>query len=230
MSKRRGNAIRDKMTEILTYHNFSNNGSDQWTITPSLFESDMKWLVEQGYKGVSLKDFYEDIEQEKVFVLTFDDGYRDFFDVAMPILDKLNFKATIFIVSGLIGFISCWRTADLQPPLLNWDEIRNIANAGYEIGSHGVYHSDLFRLSREKLDQEIIESRKLIEGKLGVPVVSFSYSWNRCNDEIVSIVREARYKYAVIHGRKSRTDFKGDRFRLRRRGMNNKNSVKEFIT
>ena len=173
------------MTEILTYHNISNDSLDSCAVTPSLFESDMKWLAEQGYKGISLKDFYENIEQEKVFVLTFDDGYRDFFDVAMPILDKLDFKATIFIVSGLIGFISCWRTKDLQPPLLNWDEIQSIVNAGYEIGSHGVYHSDFFRLSKEKLEQEIIESRKLIEGKLGIPIISFSYPWNRYNDQIL---------------------------------------------
>ena len=217
------------MTEIITYHNISNNDSDRWATAPSFFESEMKWLAGQGYKGVSLKDFYKDIEQKKVFVLTFDDGYRDFFDVAMPILDKLDFKATIFIVSGLIGFISCWRTANLQPPLLKWDEIQEIANAGYEIGSHGVYHSDFFRLSKEKLEQEIAESKKLIEGKTGIPVVSFSYPWNRCNEQILDIVKKAGYKYAAIHGRKYRTSFKDDCFRLCQRGMSNRNSVKDFI-
>ena len=217
------------MTEILTYHNISDSGIDRWAISPLLFESEMNWLAEQEYRGVSLKEFYKDIEREKVFILTFDDGYKDFYDIAMPILDKLKFKATIFIVSGLAGSFARWRPVVLQPPLLTWQEVEIIIKAGYEIGSHGLYHRDFFRLAEEELEQEIAGSKKLIEEKLGIPIVSFSYPWNRCNEQIVNIVREAGYKYAVIHGRKSRADFKGDCFRLRRKEMSNRNSVKEFI-
>ena len=74
MLRRRGNVIRDnEMTEILTYHNIANSMIDPWETSPSFFESEMEWLANQGYRGVSLKDFYKDIEQEKVVVLTFDD-------------------------------------------------------------------------------------------------------------------------------------------------------------
>jgi len=217
------------MTEILTYHNISNDSLDSCAITPSLFESDMKWLAEQGYRGVSLRDYYKDIEQEKAVVLTFDDGYKDFFDIAMPILDKLNFKATIFIVSRLIGSFAMWRTKRMQPPLLSWNEVRIIMNAGHEIGSHGLYHRDFLRLPKEELIQEIMDSRKLIEKNIKTPVVSFSYPWNRCNKQILEIVKKSGYKYAIITGEKCRNNFKTDCFQLCRRPMTNGNSVREFL-
>lgn len=229
MLKRPGNATKDNdMTEILTYHNISNIKIDPWATSPAFFESEMEWLAEQGYRGISLKEFYKDIEQEKVFVLTFDDGYKDFFDAAMPILDKLNFKATIFIVSKLIGDIAQWRTVILQPPLLSWHEIDIIINAGYEIGSHGLYHRDFFRLSEEELEQEIAGSKRLIEEKLGIPIVSFSYPWNRCNEQILDIVKKVGYKYATIHNRKCRTDFKLNPFLLHRREMDKGVSIKRY--
>ena len=217
------------MTEILTYHNISNDSLDPCAVTPLLFESDMEWLAEQGYRGISLKEFYKDIEQEKVFILTFDDGYKDFFDVAMPILDKFNFKATIFIVSKLIGDISHWRTKRMQPSLLDWDEIHTIINMGHEIGSHGLYHRDFLRLSKEGLRQEIIGSKGLIEEKIKIPVVSFSYPWNRYNDRILETVKKANYEYACINSRKCKNDFKVNRFHLCRRPMGNGNSIKEFL-
>jgi len=217
------------MTEILTYHNISNDNLDICATTPSLFQSEMEWLAEQGYRGVSLAEFYKDIKQRKVFVLTFDDGYKDFFDIAMPILDKLNFKATIFIVSKLIGDISRWRTKRMQPDLLDWDEIHNIINAKHEIGSHGLYHRDFLRLSKEELEREIAGSKKLIEKNIKIPVVSFSYPWNRCNDQILGIVKKSGYKYAIITGKECKNNFKTDCFQLCRRPMINKNSVKDFI-
>ena len=215
--------------EILTYHNISNNNRDPWATDPLFFESEMQWVAEQGYKGISLKKFYEDTEQEKVFVLTFDDGYKDFFDIAMPILNKLGFSATIFIVSKLIGNISLWRRKELQSALLNWGEVNEMIKIGYEIGSHGLYHSNFSHLSTVELRQEIGGSKKLIEEKLGIPIVSFSYPWNKYNKQILNIVKKAGYRWAAINSEECRNNFRADRFRLCRRSMKNRNSVKEFI-
>lgn len=217
------------MTEILTYHNISDNNQDKFATTPLFFESEMRWLAKQGYKGISLKEFYKDIKQEKVFVLTFDDGYKDFFDVAVPILNELNFSATIFIVSKLIGNISLWRKEELRSALLDWDEVHEIVKIGHEIGSHGLYHRDLLCLSKKESIQEIAGSKKLIEGNIKVLVVSFSYPWNRCNEQILRIVEESSYKYAIITGKKCRNNFETDRFQLYRQPITNSNSVKDFI-
>lgn len=217
------------MTEIFTYHNISKNYEDEWATTPLIFKRDMEWLAKRGYKGISLREFFEDIKQEKVFVLTFDDGYKDFFDVAMPILTELEFSATVFIVSGMMGKVNYWQKKELQSELLNWVEVCLIADMGHEIGSHGLYHRDFFKLSDEELEKEIVGSRKIIEEITGVPVVSFSYPWNRCNEKISNIVEGAGYKYAAIHKRICKNNFETNRFQLRRRSMSNRKTAKSFV-
>lgn len=218
------------MTEILAYHSISNNSQDFWAVSPSTFESEMQWLAERGYTGISLKEFYKNIKREKVFVLTFDDGYKDFFDTAMPILDKLNFSATIFIVPKLIGGVARWRKGELQSvALLNWDEVHSALNVGHEIGSHGLSHLNLSGLSRGILEEEIVGSKDLIEENIKSPVVSFAYPFNIYTEQVIDIVKEADYKCAVRCGENCNNDFKVDYFLLCRRSINSKNSVKDFI-
>lgn len=217
------------MTEILTYHNISNNRQDPFSTSFPFFKSEMQWLFGKGYRGISLREFYINIKQKNVFILTFDDGYKDFFDCVMPFLNSLNFSATIFIVSELIGDISLWRRKDLRSELLDWDEIDEMVKAGYEIGSHGLYHSNLFNFVKRALKREIISSKKLIEEKIGIPVVSFSYPWNRCNKQILNIVKKAGYKYAAINSKNCKNNFKTDCFQLCRHSMYKRKSVKKFI-
>lgn len=218
------------MTEILTFHSIIDNSQDLWAVSPTVFESEMQWLVDRGYKGISLREFYENAGQGKVVVLTFDDGYKDFFGTAVPILNRLNFSATVFILAGLIGETGRWRRKELQSSvLLDWDEIRGAIDAGHEIGSHGLYHPKYSRLSKEELKQEIAGSKKIIEENIKTPVVSFSYPYNIYNKQIVGIVKEAGYKYAARNGKHCKNDFKIDRFQLCRRSINSTNSIKEFI-
>lgn len=217
------------MTEIFTFHSIVDNGHDFWAVSPIVFETEMQWLVEQGYKGISLREFYQNIDQDKVVVLTFDDGYKDFFSAVMPILNALNFSATVFILAGLIGSFGRWREKELQSSvLLDWDEIYGAIDAGHEIGSHGLCHPEYLRLSKEELKQEIAGSKKIIEENIKTPVVSFSYPYNIYNKQIVCIVKEAGYKYAV-NGKHCEDDFKIGRFQLCRNSINSKSSVQEFI-
>jgi len=222
--------IGKQMTEILTFHSISDNNQDPWAVSPSTFELEMRWLNSRGYKGISLSQFYENAGQEKVVVLTFDDGYKDFFDTVVPILNTFNFSATVFILAGLIGSLACWRKKELQSSvLLNWNEIHGVIDAGHEIGSHGLSHPNYFHLSTEGLKQEIAGSKKIIEGNIKTPVASFAYPYNIYNEQIVDIVKEAGYKHAVRNGKNCKNDFKVDCFQLCRSSINSKNSVKEFI-
>ena len=218
------------MTEILTFHSIADNEQDFFAVSPSIFKSEMQQLADQGCKGVSLREFYKNSKQDGVVVLTFDDGYKDFFDTVMPILNTLNFSATVFILSGLIGDTGRWRRKELQSSvLLDWNEIHSVIDAGYEIGSHGLYHPNYLHLSREGLKQEIAGSKEIIEENIKAPVASFAYPYNICNEQISGIVREAGYKYAVRNGANCRNDFETDCFQLCRRSINSKNSVKKLI-
>lgn len=218
------------MTEILTFHGIADNDQDFYAVSPSVFEAEMQWLAEQGYKGISLREFYENARQDKVVVLTFDDGYKDFLGTAVPILNALNFSATVFILAKLIGDVGRWRKKELQSSaLLDWDEIHGAIDAGYEIGSHGLSHPNYFHLSIEELKQEIVGSKEIIEENIKAPIASFAYPYNICNEQISGIVKEAGYKHAVRNGKNCKNNFKADCFRLCRRSINSKNSVKEFI-
>jgi len=218
------------MTEILTYHSISDNSQDAWATSPSIFESEMRWLAEQGYKGISLRQFYENAGQGKVVVLTFDDGYKDFFDTVVPILNALNFSATVFILAGLIGSLACWRKKELQSSvLLNWNDIHGAIDAGYEIGSHGLYHPNYFHLSPGGLKQEIAGSKRIIEENIKAPITSFAYPYNLHNEQIVRIVKEAGYKYAVRNSKDCKNDFKANYFQLCRRSITSKDSIKRFV-
>lgn len=218
------------MTEILTFHSISDNNQDFFAVSPSIFEAEMQRLTEKGYKGISLRQFYENAGQGKIVILTFDDGYKDFSDTVVPILNALDFSATVFILAGLIGSLACWRKKELQSSvLLDWNDIHNAIDAGYEIGSHGLYHPNYFHLSTEGLKQEIAGSKRIIEENIKIPVVSFAYPYNIYNGQISGIVKEADYKYAARNGTNCKNDFKTDCFQLCRRSINSKNSVKEFI-
>lgn len=218
------------MTEILTFHSISVNDQDFYAVSPSIFELEMQWLAKQGYKGISLREFYENARQDKVVILTFDDGYKDFFRTAVPILNTLNFSATVFIVTNLVGDVARWRKKGLRTSaLLDWDEIHSTIAAGYEVGSHGLSHPKYSRLSKEELEQEIAGSKRIIEENIKIPVVSFSYPYNIHNEQALNIVKEAGYKYAVRNSKNCKNDFKADCFLLCRRSINSSNSVKEFI-
>ena len=218
------------MTEILTFHSISDNGHDFFAVSPSTFESEMRWLTERGYKGISLRGFYENSGQGNVVVLTFDDGYKDFFRTAVPILNGLNFSATVFILAELVGDIGRWRRKELQASaMLDWDEIHGAIDAGYEIGSHGLYHPNYLHLSIEGLKQEIAGSKEIIEENIKIPVVSFAYPYNVYNEQISGIVKEAGYKYAVRNDKDCKNDFKANCFQLCRNSINSRNSVKGFV-
>lgn len=218
------------MTEILTFHSISDNKQDFFAVSTSVFETEMQWLAERGYKGISLRQFHENAGQGKVVVLTFDDGYKDFFGTVVPILNKLDFSATVFILAKLIGGIGQWRKKELQASvLLDWDEIRGAIDAGHEIGSHGLYHPNYLHLSTEGLKREIVGSKEIIEENIKVPIASFAYPYNIYNKQISDIVKEAGYKYAVRNGKNCKNNFKADCFQLCRRSINSKNSIKEFI-
>lgn len=217
------------MIEILLYHSISDNERDIYATPPSAFEADMRWLSEQGHKGVSLGQFYEKPEQERAVILTFDDGFQDFYENALPILNRCDFSATVFIVAKLIADVSHWRKAELQTALLNLEEIRIIVDAGHEVGSHGLYHRDLTQLSKEELREEVFDSKRIIEENTNIVVESFSYPFCKNNRMVRNAVREAGYKQAVGCGREYAYDFEADRFRLWRRSMKRGKAVVDYI-
>jgi peptidoglycan/xylan/chitin deacetylase (PgdA/CDA1 family) len=124
----------------------------------------------------------------KPVVLTFDDGYRDFYTDVFPVLKKYNAKATVYMIAGFVGYKNNLTDAQLK----------ELAVSGLvDIGAHTVHHVGLTHGSSPMIEQEVTEGKKILEIMTGQPVVSFAYPNGEYDDVVATVVRQAGYTTAV---------------------------------
>ena len=181
-------------------------------------------------KGYSFKTFKDSIEtgDRWTMCLAFDDGYVDSYNVLFPILKALQIPATIFVTNrGDTRFSKKhWSTEDPIPEgaeFLSAEMLREMDASGLvEIGGHTAGHTTLTKVGLDEAKREIEENKHWVEGVIGHPIVSFCYPRGGENDEIVSLVKGAGYKYAAVMKKKMRP-VETDLFRIHRqiipRGM-----------
>lgn len=183
---------------ILMYHSVhpQAQAKNRTEILVSSFERQMRFLKEHKYNLLSLDEAANLIKNKKrvprrTVILTFDDGYRNFYTDAFPILKKYNLKATMFIIVNEVS--------RPQDDRLSWEEIKTLKASGIvDFGSHGLGPEPLINIkSDEVIKREIFDSKKILESRLGSPVNAFSYPEGRFTDRIRELVREAGYEVAV---------------------------------
>ncbi len=172
------------------------------TVHPRRFANQMLLLKRLGYRGVSLKEgmpYIRGEKQGKVVVITFDDGYENVFLNARPILNRLGFTATNFIVTDLVGKVNEWMLAKSKLPaqLMNKEQILQWHQEGLEIGSHTCQHVYLSQLPVSEQRQELLRSKEYLEDLLGVAVESFCYPFGDLDRQAIESVQEAGYSWAV---------------------------------
>jgi peptidoglycan/xylan/chitin deacetylase (PgdA/CDA1 family) len=146
---------------------------------PSVFRRQMRDLASQGYKTVDLSQAVEWLKGgrppgSKTFVITFDDGFRDFLTHGFPALQAHGFTAAMFLPAAFVGD----QTSSFKgKETLTWQEAREMRRAGITFGSHTVNHPELVRLSPPDIDRELRDSRARIEQQLGEPVTTFAYPY-----------------------------------------------------
>ena len=131
--------------------------------------------------------------------LTFDDGYEDFLHTALPILERLSFSATVFVVAGMLGEENSWQQHSEPRPrlrLLGAKGVRKVSERGMEIGSHTLTHPRLSGLDWTKLVREVSESRQILSEIVDMPVDGFCYPYGDLDKAAVQVVRETGYAYA----------------------------------
>jgi peptidoglycan/xylan/chitin deacetylase (PgdA/CDA1 family) len=170
---------------------------------PQDLERVLRYLVAQGYRFVSLDTAMEALSddarrQEKLACLTFDDGYRDFYIHAFPILQEYDVPATVFLVSGYIGDTNHWDDCYGLPsvPLLSREQILELQAQGVEFASHTITHRRLTELSAADQAREIVDSKKELEALLDHPVRFFCYPHMDHDERVRSLVRDAGYSGA----------------------------------
>lgn len=212
---------------ILAYHRINPwYENDPLSVSPLNFEKQIKYLINKGFKNVSI-DEYE--ESRKDFVITFDDGFYDILFFGFPVFKNLNLKVIIFVVVDFISTERVWeRYKDYERDrFLKWEEVIYMAEEGIEFGSHTLTHPHLTEISEEKAKEEIFISKKIIEDKIGKEVKFFCYPYGEFNEKIIEMVKMAGYKGAVVTPKKF-SNFKSHPFNLRRVGIYGHNNFFTF--
>jgi peptidoglycan/xylan/chitin deacetylase (PgdA/CDA1 family) len=160
--------------------------------SPDDFRIQMDYLQQRGFHPVTLSDLRAYLEDagalpDRPVVLTFDDGYEDFYTTAFPILKEHNFKAVAYIVSGFVG----WKTN------VSAEQVRELDAYGIEIGAHTVDHIDLTAASPASLVHQVKGSKDALEAIVGHPVLDFCYPSGRVNEAVVAAVRAAGFQSAT---------------------------------
>ncbi|HZH97447.1 MAG TPA: polysaccharide deacetylase family protein [Fimbriimonadaceae bacterium] len=158
------------------------------TVSPADFEEQVKYLKDQGFTFLFARQVEEALQHgkplpKKAVALTFDDGYKDNFSNAFPILKRYGAKATIFIVTNNLR----------RPGRLTWPELHEMSGEGVGYGSHTVSHPDLTTLSSEDLRYELRESKRILEEGLSSSITSVAYPAGQYNGVVAYEAREAGY-------------------------------------
>ena len=175
------------------------------SIAPSVFSAQMDWLYNNGYHTVTFNDirlYWQHVQPlpSKPVVITLDDGYRDLFTTAFPILVAHNFTAVAYIVSGFVG----------QRAYVTIDMVKQMDNYGFEIAAHTVNHANLARVGEPMLDFQLVQSKRWLENLVGHPVLDMAYPSGQFNATTILAVANAGYYSAtteypgVVHAQNDR--------------------------
>ncbi len=185
---------------ILMYHGVAEVAEDPnlLCVSPSRFAEQMSWLERRGLRGVgigTLVDAMRAGRQRGLVGITFDDGYLSVLEEALPQLQQRGFGATAYIISERLGGTNEW---DEGPswPLMTVGQVRELAAAGIEIGSHAATHMRLGGVSPEQLTAEVSESRASLAALLGTGIHGFAYPYGSMDAAARRAVRDAGYEYA----------------------------------
>lgn len=218
----------DGRAAILMYHSVARSKELFFSVTPEEFETQMEYLVQRGKKVVPLRSLVEKMKQNEPLrgeiVLTFDDGYKDNYANAFPILKKLGLPATIFVTTDFIGGVDGRRI-----PMLSEAELKEMHASGLiDIEPHSMSHPKLAKQNLEDVRKEISGSKEIIERLLGKTCSYFAYPYGSFNEETVEVVRSLEFDAAVtvIEGTVAHDD---DLLLLKRNSIDRLTTSTQFI-
>jgi peptidoglycan/xylan/chitin deacetylase (PgdA/CDA1 family)/SAM-dependent methyltransferase len=180
---------------IVTYHNVGPakpGAHPLLTVSPDRFAKQVRWLARHHYSSINTTDWLAWLTErrpipERSVLITFDDGYEDIADYALPVLSRYGFKAVVYIVTGLIGMANEW---DLRA---GWGELRLMA--------HTRHHPDLRTLSQNELEDEVFGSAADLQKILGVAPTSFAYPYGHFNQAVRDCVAQVyQTSVTVVEG------------------------------
>jgi len=222
--------VRTATVPILMYHYISVPpvATDKirvgLSVTPEMFEAQVKLLVDNGFTTITLFDLYEHLATgralpDKPIVLTFDDGYVDNYEQAFPILKKYKQTGTFFVLTG---------PADVKDPAyMSWEMVTEMSRAGMDIQLHSKDHVDLRHRRYEDLVWQIIGGRQSIEGHTGKPVVFMAYPSGKYDSTVTKFLSDNNF-WGAVTTESGRTHSISDALKWTRVRIAGQFSLKDF--
>lgn len=183
----------DVTVPILLYHRIDVSPiNSRYYVPPQKFEQQMKLLHDWGYTSITASMLIRAITEgaelpPHPFLLTIDDGNLDNYTNAFPIMQKYGFTGALYLVGNYVG----------AENYISVEQVLEMHNAGWEVGSHSLNHLDLTKVSADTARAEVIRSRKVLEEMLGIPVLTFAYPFGAYNNAALEYVKTAGYSGAM---------------------------------
>lgn len=185
---------------VLLYHHVGPPRSGTYpslTVAPASFERQVKWVARRGFHGIRPLDWLRWLRDghglpEKPVLFTFDDGYADLAEYALPVLCRYGFGAAVYLATARIGETNVWDQAEGSAAhrLMTIEQVQDWAQRGIEFGAHTRTHVDLSSLPPDQLTNEVVGSADDLERLLGVRPASFAYPYGRHSPQVVECVRD----------------------------------------
>lgn len=232
---------------VLGFHKIgvpAQGGWETWFYIPEpIFEQQLRCLTDHKVCVIDLATLlgaYEDPDAipERAVLLTFDDGCRSMYEVALPLLRRFDFPAVLFVPSDYVG----GRTSTFDPdepdePLCTWDDLQLLQQAGVSVQSHGASHRHLSQITTSGQWDELTRSKTVLEARLGTRVEALAYPYGDCaigDGQLNHMMRVAGYRVGFVYGRPhgagpNNLPF-ADPFRLKRVPMGPETDVAKVLT
>jgi peptidoglycan/xylan/chitin deacetylase (PgdA/CDA1 family) len=191
---------------VLCYHAVSPSWPADLSVTPEALDRQLAELARRGYRGARFSDALSEEPDDRVVCITFDDGYRSVLELAKPLLDRHGYPGTIFIPTDWPGEsrpmrwpgIDNWLGTPHEHELsaLTWQELGELADAGWEVGSHTGSHPHLPELDDAALARELCDSKARVESELSRPCTSLAYPYGDTDTRVVDGAHKAGYRWA----------------------------------
>lgn len=189
---------------VLCYHAVSESWPASLSITPRRLEEQLSALTRRGYRGTTFHDAVHAAPSRRTFAVTFDDAYVSVLELALPIMSRLGVPGTIFVPTDFVGSRAVWPGVDrwLQTAhehelaTMTWPQLRALADAGWEIGSHTCSHPRLTGLADTDLARELADSRRRCEDGMGRACRSLAYPYGDHDARVIGAAATAGYEAA----------------------------------
>jgi peptidoglycan/xylan/chitin deacetylase (PgdA/CDA1 family) len=222
-------AVSPPRVPVLMYHEIADISAtpSRLAVSPDVFAEQLAYLRDAGFNTLTAGDLATILADgtgvlpERPVVLTFDDGYGDFYSSGLPLLKQNGFTGTLFMTTGWLG------EEGEAKRMLNWRELAEIEQSGIEVGAHTVRHPQLDQLPEKLVHEELYASKSLLEDHLGVAIPGLAYPFGYSNAMVRQVARELGYDYGYAVGNAITTSSK-DKFTFPRLTVRRTTSMDEF--